>query len=180
MGGEQPESDAEEALSECPNCGHPVDPNDKVCRNCNYTLVSDDPLDKPAPRTHDRDITTRYDEFAEKVQMVLDGRMSREQFSNWLNTTQNMLLSQRERYVEMIRTSGYYEFSSDEVDMGMTGILDYEEAMETMKLFASTDADVSILSDALGQMWEGNQKCNEAMRINRDFRAQLDEDWGYM
>mgnify|MGYP000489385636 FL=1 len=162
-------------------CAQPVDPTDKVCRNCNHVLISDDPLDRPAPRSHDRDITTRYDEFAQKVQAVLDGNMTRDQFGTWLGTMQKKLLSQRERYVEMIQTSGYYEFSSDEVDMGMTGILEYEQSMEMMVLWAGNpDADDSILADALGQMWEGNQKCNEAMRINREFRAQLDEDWGYM
>ena len=181
QGSDNPEVEGAEEPSTCPMCAQPVDPTDKVCRNCNRVLISDDPLDRPAPRSHDRDITTRYDEFAQKVQAVLDGNMTRDQFGTWLGTMQKKLLSQRERYVEMIQTSGYYEFSSDEVDMGMTGILEYEQSMEMMVLWAGNpDADDSILADALGQMWEGNQKCNEAMRINREFRAQLDEDWGYM
>lgn len=169
-----------EAPTQCPYCGQPVSPGDEECGNCQATLVSSDPLDRPAPKTHDRDITSRYDEFASRVQMVRDGRMTREQFSTWLGTIKKQLVSQRDRYVEMIRTSGYYEMSSDEVDMGMTGILDYEEGMELMSLFAASEEDLSVLDQALAKMWEGNEKCNEAMRINRAFRNQLEEDWGYM
>ena len=63
----------------------------------------------------------------------------------------------------------------------MTGILEFEEAMEMMKLFADNDeTDFSVLDAALQKMWDGNEMCNEAMRINRDFRAKLEEDWGYM
>jgi RNase P subunit RPR2 len=185
-GGEEQASDntengTTEVLAECPYCGHGVESTDHECKNCESILVSSDPLDRPAPKSHEQEITSRYDEFAGRVQMVRDGRMSRGQFATWLGTVQQMLVGQRDRYIEMIRTSGYYDFSSDEVDMGMTGILDYEEAMEMMVLFAGDDeADMSILDAALEKMWDGNEKCNEAMRINRDFRAKLEEDWGYM
>lgn len=165
---------------ECPNCGYPIGVNVHTCPNCQFVIYSQDPIDRPAPKTHERDITDRYDQFAERVQMIRDGRMSVEQFGNWLRTTQQMLLGQRERYVEMIKVSGYYEDSTDEVNMGMTGILDYEEAMEMMLSFANGEADSATLDAALEKMWEGNEKCNEAARINRRFRAQLEEDWGYM
>jgi hypothetical protein len=169
-----------EAPNECPNCGHPLEQGVEECGNCQMPLVSDDPLDRPAPKSHDQDITSRYDEFASRVQLVRDGRMTREQFGTWLGTIRKSLVGQRDRYIEMIKTSGYYEFSSDEVDMGMTGILDYEEGMEMMSEFANNGADFSVLDKALQRMWDGNEKCNEAMRINREFRAQLEEDWGYM
>lgn len=169
-----------ESPSECPFCGHDVEPDATECPHCRSAIVPTDPLDRPAPRTHERDITSRYDEFAAKVQLIREGQMSREQFSNWLGYIKGTLVGQRERYIDLIKTSGYYEFGSDEVDMGMTGILDFEEAMEMMSSYATNGADQSILDAALEKMWEGNQKCNEAMRINRDFRAKLEEDWGYM
>lgn len=176
------DSDVDEVIHEveCPNCGYPIGVNVHTCPNCQFVIYSQDPIDRPAPKTHERDITDRYDQFAERVQMIRDGRMSVEQFGNWLRTTQQMLLGQRERYVEMIKVSGYYEDSTDEVNMGMTGILDYEEAMEMMLSFAGGEADSATLDAALEKMWEGNEKCNEAARINRRFRAQLEEDWGYM
>lgn len=171
------------ALTECPYCGNEVGPDDDECGNCKSTLVSADPLDRPAPKSHERDITSRYDDFADKVQQVRDGRMTRKQFSTWLDTMNRSMSNQRDRYVELIRTSGYYEFGSDEVDMGMTGILQYEEALEMMTLFAKNEdeeEDMGVLDAALRKMWHGNEMCNEAMRINRDFRAKLEEDWGYM
>ena len=175
--GTEPEA---EGQSHCPNCGTDVQPGDQVCPNCQTPLYTTDPIDRPAPKNHERDVTDRYDDFAAKVQMVRAGSMSREQFGAWLNNIRQLLLNQRERYVEMIRTADYYNDSRDEVDMSMTGILEYEEAMEMMAVFASSDSDISALDIALQKMWEGNEKINEAARINREFRAQLEEDWGYM
>lgn len=168
------------AYTECPQCGVPVQPSDRICVNCQFVLFAVDPVERPAPKTHDRDITDRYDEFAARVQLVRNGQLSREDFGKWLGNIRQLLLNQRERYVDMIRTANYYDDSSDEVDMSMTGIFEYEEAMEMMSLFASSEADISALDGALQKMWEGNEKINEAARINRQFRAQLEEDWGYM
>lgn len=185
-GGEEESAEGNEAIptempTECPFCGQEVQEGDLVCGNCNSELVSTDPLDRPAPKSHERDITSRYNEFADKVQMVRDGRMSRSQFATWVLNLQQSMLAQRDRYVDFIKGSGYYEFGRDEVDMGMTGILEYEEAMEEMVMFGENpDADMAQLDAALEKMWRGNEKCNEAMRLNREFRAKLEEDWGYM
>ncbi|MCA9777207.1 MAG: zinc ribbon domain-containing protein [Candidatus Eremiobacteraeota bacterium] len=166
---------------ECPFCGNNIEPGAEKCPHCQTILMSDDPLDRPAPKSHEVNITGRYDEFAGRVQKLRNGEITREQFSRWLDQIQRSLLNQRDRYVELIQTSGYYEYGSKEVDTGMTGILEFEEAMEMMKLFADNDeTDFSVLDAALQKMWDGNEMCNEAMRINRDFRAKLEEDWGYM
>ncbi|MFA5504956.1 MAG: zinc ribbon domain-containing protein [Vulcanimicrobiota bacterium] len=171
----------EASEDECPFCGNSIEPGADKCPHCQTILLSEDPLDRPAPKTHEIDITGRYDEFAGRVQKMRNQEMTRLQFSNWLDHIQRSLLNQRDRYVELIQSSGYYEYGSAEVDMGMTGILEYEEAMEMMKLFAdSEETDFAVLDSALQKMWDGNEKCNEAMRINRDFRAKLEEDWGYM
>lgn len=180
--GTEEESVPLEGLTECPFCGNEVAAEDTECPHCRTTLVSSDPLDRPAPKTHERDITGRYDEFATKVELLRAGKMTREQFATWLDTVQNSLLGQRERYVDMIKSSGYFEWGQNEVEVGMTGILAYEEAMEMMKIVARSEEepDLSVLDTALTRMWEGNELCNEAMRINREFRAKLEEDWGYM
>jgi predicted nucleic acid-binding Zn ribbon protein len=166
---------------QCPFCASKIEPGSEKCEHCQTILMSNDPLDRPAPKTHEYEITGRYDEFAGRVQMVRNSQMSREQFAQWLDSIQKSLLNQRDRYIELIQTSGYYEYGSDEVDMGMTGILEYEESMELMRLFAGDhEIEMEVLDGALQKMWDGNEKCNEAMRINREFRAKLEEDWGYM
>jgi hypothetical protein len=166
---------------QCPFCACIIEPGSEKCESCQTVLMSSDPLERPAPKSHEYEITGRYDEFADRVQSVRNNRMSRDQFSQWLDSIQKSLLNQRDRYVDLIQTSGYYEYGSDEVDMGMTGILEYEESMEMMRLFANNhEIEMAVLDAALQKMWDGNEKCNEAMRINRDFRAKLEEDWGYM
>lgn len=165
---------------DCPNCGFAISASSHNCPSCGFVIYSQDSTDRPAPKSHERDITDRYDQFAERVQSIRDGRISLAQFGTWLETTKRNLLGQRERYYEMIKVSGYYEDSEDEVNMGMTGILDYEEAMEMMASVVTGESELGALDTALEKMWEGNEKCNEAARINRRFRAQLEEDWGYM
>lgn len=188
LGGSEDEDDAldggdessQEQLIDCPNCGFSMAANSHSCPSCGFVIYAQDPIDRPAPKTHDRDITDRYEQFAARVQMVRDGRMTPADFGTWLETTKRNLLGQRERYYEMIKVSGYYEDSEDEVNMGMTGILDYEEAMEMMAAVVSGQSELGMLDAALEKMWEGNEKCNEAARLNRRFRAQLEDDWGYM
>lgn len=188
MGGSDEEDDTfedsedapEEQSIDCPNCGFSMAADSHSCPSCGFVIYAQDPIERPAPKTHDRDITDRYDQFAGRVQMVRDGRISLADFGTWLETTKRNLLGQRERYYEMIKVSGYYEDSEDEVNMGMTGILDYEEAMGMMASVVGGEADIGVLDAALEKMWEGNEKCNEAARLNRRFRAQLEDDWGYM
>ena len=103
---------------QCPFCESRIEPNAEKCENCQTILMSTDPLDRPAPKSHEYEITGRYDEFAGRVQMIRNSQMSREQFAQWLDSIQTSLLNQRDRYVDLIQTSGYYEYGSDEVDMG--------------------------------------------------------------
>lgn len=167
-------------VKNCPFCDATVPVETTKCPHCQLNIDAKDPLNLPAPRGHENDLTHRYDDFAKQVEAVRLGSIQREDFSTWLKTIKGKLEGQRNNYMEMIRDSGYYDHHSDEVDLGLTGILDFEEAMEAMGAFANGDAEQSILDAALLLMWEGNEKLNEAMRLNRNFRAQLEEDWGYM
>lgn len=176
--GDPPPNDG--AVKNCPFCDATVPADTTKCPHCQLNIGSNDPLNLPAPRGHEIDLTHRYDEFARNVEAVRLGTISREGFSNWLNATKIKLEEQRNIYMEMIRDSGYYDHHPDEVDLGLTGILEFEEAMEAMLAFAHGHVEQSILDAALLVMWEGNEKVNEAMRLNRGFRAQLEEDWGYM
>ncbi len=183
----------------CFFCGAANSPGKKECHSCGQafpsaegssgptaataTLEADSgPDGTPAipPKAHDQDFTARYDEFAGQVEAVRNGKVSREGFSDWLRSMRLKLEQMRDEYVIMVKESGYYQVHSDEVDMGMTGMFDFEEAMDSMELFANGEAEQGVLDSSLLQMWEGNEKVNEALRLNRAFRAQLEEDWGYM
>lgn len=165
---------------ECPYCAHIVPAGEVQCGHCEAVVVSNDPLDKPAPKTHDSDITDRYDEFAHQVEGLRTGRVAFADFSSWFSSVQGTLMAKRDGYVALIRDGGYYEVNSDEVDMGLTGIFDFETAMEMIEEFITGAAEQSQLDEALRLMWEATEKVNEAMRMNRDFRNGLDDDWGYV
>jgi uncharacterized Zn finger protein (UPF0148 family) len=188
-----PEAGADELLSECPACGYPAsEEGDTVCSNCQTSLrVADE-----VPRTHDRDITSRYDEFAERVQDLRSGGLSREEFGKWLNQMREKLNGRREFYVQFVKGSefedidverlevlqnDYFNEREEEVTLTMEGIFEYEEAMGMMAVYAADDnIQADVLDESLKMMWNGNEKCNEAIRMNRDYRNQLEDDWGYM
>lgn len=179
-------------ISECPMCATSLEPGAETCPNCKADLTAPPEM----PRSHDRDITSRYDEFAEKVKVVRDGSMSKESFGTWLKEIRETLNLKRQNYVELIKDSdfedidverlevlqtNYFQEREEEVTMTMQGILEFEDAMELMWGFVENESsDLAVLDQALKKMWEGNEMCNEAIRMNREFRNRLEEDWGYM
>jgi predicted nucleic acid-binding Zn ribbon protein len=187
-----PAPGAVEHLSECPSCGYPADEDDTVCSNCNGSLLATEEI----PRTHDRNITSRYDEFSEKVKGLRNGGLSREEFGKWLNQMRDMLNNRREHYVQFVKGSefedidvdrlevlqnDYFNEREEEVTLTMEGIFEFEEAMSLMASFAEDhNSEADVLDEALKMMWNGNEKCNEAIRMNREYRNQLEDDWGYM
>lgn len=182
----------EDRLSECPQCGYPAEPGDTVCSNCQSSLLASAEM----PRTHDKDITSRYDEFASQVQDLRNGSLTRKEFGKWLNAIRARLNDRRDHYVQFVKGSefedvdverlevlqtDYFKEREEEVTMTMEGIFDFEEAMALMASYVEDEsAQADVLDEALSKMWHGNEKCNEAIRMNRDYRNQLEEDWGYM
>lgn len=166
--------------SRCPFCSQPVDKDAVECPHCRLNLDSKNPLNAPAPRGHADNMTARYMEFQGKVESVRMGKLSRPDFAQWLNETISKLLSKRQDYMLTVRESGYIETHPAEVDLAMNGILDFEDSANDMLEFANSDTDISALDAALAKMWQANEAINDAMRLNRSFRAQLEDDWGYM
>lgn len=179
-------------VSECPMCATVLEPGAEVCPNCKTDLTAAPEM----PRSHEQDITSRYDEFADKVKVVRDGSLSKDNFGSWLKEIRKSLNLKRQNYVELIKDSdfedidverlevlqtNYFQEREEEVTMTMQGILEFEDAMELMWGFVENESsDISTLDQALKKMWEGNEMCNEAIRMNREFRSRLEEDWGYM
>lgn len=166
--------------SRCPFCSLPVEKDAVECPHCRLNLDSKNPLNAPAPRGHADNMTARYMEFQGKVEAVRLGKLARPEFAVWLNETIERLLAKRQDYMLTVRESGYIETHPAEVDLAMNGILDFEEAASDMLEFARSQADISALDAALAKMWQANDAINDAMRMNRSFRAQLEDDWGYM
>lgn len=165
---------------DCPYCSHTVPAGELRCPTCHNTVASNDPLDKPAPRSHDSEIVERFEDFQTRVEALLQGNMTVEEFAIWFHDIQTRLHSKRDAFVALIKDASYYEFHPEEVEMGLSGIFDFEMGMETMADILTGDAEFTQFQPALEKMWEGTQKVNEAMRMNREFRNGLEDDWGFL
>ena len=176
-----PQAANDSGLRLCNNCTTEIGFDEPTCPNCGIELPEIDFLDRPAPKSHEKDITTRYESFARAIEKLRSQRMSRTEFLEWLETLAPDLLGKRTRYVERVKEFGFFEENPDEVEMCLTGILEYEESIMMMGGACQTEEmDFAVLDHALQKMWEGNEKINEAMRLNRAYRAKMEEDWGYM
>jgi hypothetical protein len=164
----------------CPFCGQTVEPDAVECPHCRLSLDAKDPLNAPAPRGHADNMTGRYEEFQRKVEGLRMGTTTPEAFIDWLADIRVKLASKRDGYIDTVQKMGYYDTHPQEVDIAVEGITAFGEAVEEMWDFTLGQTDISGLDSALAAMWQANEKINEAMRMNRGFRAQLEDDWGYM
>ena len=124
-------------------------------------------------------ITERYEQFKKACDRVRVGEWGPDEFLAWLEEIWATLKDKAADYVSHIEDSGYYNDQTDEVENCFTGIEQYETGMETMRQYVDT-GDVGYLDQGLQIIWEGNEYINEAMRMNREFRRNLEEEWGYM
>lgn len=172
--------EAEPVDNSCPYCAQPVEPDASECPHCKLSLDARDPLNAPAPRGHSDNLTGRYDEFQKKIEGLRVGMVTPEAFIEWLAVTRQTILEKGDVYVKTVGEMDYYETHPQEVEMAVNGIKDFEESVEQMWDFTLGKTDISGLDTALAKMWQANEQINEAMRLNRGFRAQLEDDWGYM
>lgn len=175
-----PVEEAPPVDSKCPYCAREVDLDATECPHCRLNLDVRDPLNAPAPRGHADNMTGRYEEFQRKVEGLRMGSISPEQFIEWLAKIRVLLVAKRDSYIKTVGEMDYYEAHAQEVEMAIEGIYAFEDAVEEMWQFTLGQTDISGLDTALANMWQANEKINEAMRLNRSFRAGLEDDWGFM
>lgn len=160
----------------CIHCGQQNIPDSAECNNCGAVIPQ---MDRSTYfRTHDT-ITERYDEFRVAAEKARAGEWSPQELKQWLENMETMLAKRRDYLINVIKGADYYEYRSEEVELGVTGVFDYEEGMNMMSSFIE-DGNPMHLDVGLEKIWEGNEKINEAMRMNREFRRKLEEEWGYM
>lgn len=175
-----PVEEPESSITTCPYCAREVDPEATECPHCKLNLDAKNPLNAPAPRGHADNMTGRYDEFQKKVEGLRVGTVPPEAFIEWLAQVRVLLRQKEESYIKTVGEMDYYDAHPQEVEVAVNAIKDFGEAVEKMWDFTKGETDISGLDTALAEMWQANEQINEAMRMNRGFRAQLEDDWGYM
>ena len=168
---------AQEEVS-CILCGAKNSAYQTVCNQCGAKLpkiVNTDP-----ERTEHRQVTARYDQFKAACDKVTNGTWSHQEFAGFLEGIQETLRARRVSYEQAV--GDYEEFASDEVATAKSGMDDYEHGMEEMWVFVSDpdNKDLEALKRGLELIWSGNEKINKAMVMNRAYRSELADEFGYV
>lgn len=107
---------------------------------------------------------------------TLKGEWSLEELAQFLEQIAALLLAKGEDIRLFIRETGYRQDNPVEVDSGLSGLELYEAGMEEMFRYLE-DRDPAHLLRGLEQIWEGNERINQAMEINRESREDLDVEF---
>lgn len=163
----------------CVLCGFENPPTSTICDRpgCGAKLPR---LEQTATETKRAKVTDRYDRFKSAVDRVRSGEWTMDDFRAFLEEIDKLLAVKRKAYFDVVTESGYTEYASEEVDLGSGGIEDYEKGLALMWQFASEEAPDAVLEQALDHMWDGNEKLNKAMTLNRALRKELTEQFGYI
>lgn len=120
----------------------------------------------------EEDETSRYGDIKEAVEKMQSGEWTLEEYEYFMQDLMQLLMSfeQEIRDVEIPEES-YDEFNN-ELETGFTGVNLYNEGLATLMLYVD-DQNPVHLENGLQLVWEGNEKINEAIRINRLHRAGM-------
>lgn len=181
-------------MEHCSQCGAANSGNAERCHSCGVPL---DEIEAAVTLALEPE-TSRYNEFVAHIDSYGKQELTRQEFGQWVKEIRKLLEHRKEQYISVIReaeletvdlsrvrdmqslselqieTTGYFQEREEEVSTAMEGIFQIETAVEQMVEFANDESRPdSDLVEALQLMWNGNQKCNEAIRLNRVFRERL-------
>lgn len=155
----------------CVKCGHNNDPGVNYCRSCHSLLPK---IDFASEVTMQR-IFDRVDKIKDACEKVSSGGMTIEEFFQFIQTTFTNLTQRAQEITEIVNESNYASVSPEEVELGFAGMELYEQGLLELMAYAE-DQDSAHLQNGLEMLTQGNDNINEAMRINRDNRSQLEWD----
>lgn len=96
-----------------------------------------------------------------------------EDFEAFLSNVYEVLTHKAQECRTLIDETNYRDDAPEEVDGGLRGIDLYEMGMQELWLFLH-DGEAHHLEEGMRLIWEGNEKINDAMRLNRESREDLD------
>lgn len=118
-------------------------------------------------------IVGRYNKIKQAAEGVRSGELSAEEFEQFLSSTYDLLSAKGNECRTIIDEENYAEESPDEVGEGLGGLDLYEAGLQEMYHYLE-DGDFGHLDEGLAMIWEGNEKINKAMALNREGREDLD------
>ncbi len=160
----------------CLSCGT-ANGGTGYCSQCNAPLPKIDPNSNMSGTGHQ---TGRFEQIRDACDKVRTQAWTLEEFEQFISNLFNFLEGHKNAIIGYVKETGYFEYGSQEVEMGFTGVQRYEEGLELIYTYIEDGVPESVLDQGLQMIWEGNEMINEAMRENRAARRKLEEEWGYM
>lgn len=156
----------------CVRCGYNNPPGTNFCEKCNSSLpkiVPHSPESAAPPKVNER-----YMQLKEAGEKAKSGEWTVEEYGIFLENI-SKILTQKEQEIREIEIpeEAIDEFAA-ELEVGFAGIDLYNTGIANMKLFLE-DQNPDHIDYGLELVREGNEKINEAMRINRENRRKLEE-----
>lgn len=115
----------------------------------------------------------RYNQFKRAVDNVRSEAWSPEEFNEFLVNIYEDLSAKAQEMREIIVNENYGDYAKEEVECGLAGLDLFEAGMQELSLLLE-DGEFVHLDEGLSLIWEGNEKINEAMRLNREGRDNID------
>ncbi|MCQ2735878.1 MAG: hypothetical protein MJ234_01490 [bacterium] len=157
----------------CLMCGHDNPETATVCMNCKTPIHKLSQMTSSAPPAK---VTDRYMQIKAASDSVLAGAMSIDDYARFLHDTINVLAQKEQEIREVEIPEESYEEFADELNMGYQGIDMYNEGLEFLLRYTE-DGDPVNISHGMGLIFDGNERINEAMRINRENRRKIEEEY---
>lgn len=159
----------------CMQCGSQNRKENKKCSNCGAPM----PHFEMTPTVKVETVTGRFKQFHDSVEGVRSGLISADDFGEFLQNQYDALQKFRGELADIIEGTDYMDKCHEEMAQGLQGMDHYEDGIHEMWSFLE-DGETEHLETGLDMIRMGNDCINDAMRINRMARKQLEEEWGTM
>lgn len=155
----------------CIKCGHENPDNVNYCQKCNALLPKLSAGYKPPPP---QKTIGRLKQFKDAVEKVKNKKWSDRDFKKFLDDISQNLTTRAGEIKDVEIPAEIKSEFEEELAIGFDGINLFEEGMKELYLYLGDHSQVS-LDKGLKLIEEGNDKINEAMKINRENREKLEE-----
>lgn len=161
----------------CVKCGFENAEGAKICRKCGVLLflfAEDDKKEEVQEPEELPVVNDRLKLFENAVAKVRSGAMSVNDFADFLEKTA-AILSEKEQEIKSIDIpKEAIDDFKEELAVGFAGMDLYNQGIESMFAYVE-ELDDELLERGLELVRSGNERINEAMRINRENRNKLEE-----
>lgn len=156
----------------CPKCGFDNQAGVFCCVKCGAKIPRF--MQEAEPGVQHTPISGRLQVIENAVSNVLGGVWELERFLEFLQELRDVLSAKEQEIRDIAIPEENRDEFNDELTMGFSGISLYNRGIAQMLTYNGSNSEV--LESGLNLVRQGNERINEAMRINRSNRNKLEEE----